>query len=351
MALYSFKFIFIFSVFGMFTFNSCSNEAESDVQRFFVKERNDLSAADQLLFLDSALQENPQNIDLLLQKGKLCKELLDFRCALDAGAKAFLLDSTNLEARKLYAWTLINKPDAPLGDIDRARRHYRYILSLEPNNLAIKIELANTYALTGDFEASFKLINDVLRLNDRYRDAYVLKGSNYRVVGNYNLALSSYQTAVQIDPDFFMGHLQTAYLLTEMENHELALEYYRNAADIDPKSLEALYGIAKSLQDLNRFDEAQQAYRNILQIDPDFFIAYFNQGFIKQYYTQELDSAVYYYNAAIDVEPEYVKALHHLGETYFSLDRISDAARMYAKVLTLNPDYEPTLIAKEKLRR
>jgi tetratricopeptide (TPR) repeat protein len=351
MALYSFKFIFIFSVFGIFTFNSCSNEAESDVQRFFVKERNDLSAADQLLFLDSALQENPQNIDLLLQKGKLCKELLDFRCALDAGAKAFLLDSTNLEARKLYAWTLINKPDAPLGDIDRARRHYRYILSLEPNNLAIKIELANTYALTGDFEASFKLINDVLRLNDRYRDAYVLKGSNYRVVGNYNLALSSYQTAVQIDPDFFMGHLQTAYLLTEMENHELALEYYRNAADIDPKSLEALYGIAKSLQDLNRFDEAQQAYRNILQIDPDFFIAYFNQGFIKQYYTQELDSAVFYYNAAIDIEPEYVKALHHLGETYFSLDRISDAARMYAKVLTLNPDYEPTLIAKEKLRR
>lgn len=272
MALYSFKFIFIFSVFGIFTFNSCSNEAESDVQRFFVKERNDLSAADQLLFLDSALQENPQNIDLLLQKGKLCKELLDFRCALDAGAKAFLLDSTNLEARKLYAWTLINKPDAPLGDIDRARRHYRYILSLEPNNLAIKIELANTYALTGDFEASFKLINDVLRLNDRYRDAYVLKGSNYRVVGNYNLALSSYQTAVQIDPDFFMGHLQTAYLLTEMENHELALEYYRNAADIDPKSLEALYGIAKSLQDLNRFDEAQQAYRNILQIDPDFLL-------------------------------------------------------------------------------
>lgn len=346
-----FKFILIFSVLGIVAFNSCSNETEDDVQRFFVKERNDLSLAEQLLILDSALHQDPQNIDLLIEKGRICKELLDFRCALDAGAKAFLLDSANLDARKLYAWTLINKPDAPLGDIDRARRHYRYILSLEPNNLAIKIELANTYALTGDFEASFKLINDVLRLNDRYRDAYVLKGSNYRVVGNYNLALSSYQTAVQIDPDFFMGHLQTAYLLTEMENHELALEYYRNASDLDPKSIEALYGVAKSLQDLNRFENAQEAYRNILQIDPDFFIAYFNQGFIKQYYTQELDSAVYYYNAAIDIQPEYVKALHHLGETYFSLDRISDAARMFAKVLTLNPDYEPTLIAKEKLRR
>ena len=343
---FSFGLIFVFIL-------ACDNETKSDAQNFFIKQqdRSQLSIEDQLLSLDSLLDRDPKNIPLLLEKGNVCKQLMDFRCALDAGAKAFLVDSTNVEVRKLYAWTLINKLDASLTDIDRARRHYKYILSIEPNNLAIMVELANTYALTGDFEASFKLINDVLRINDRYRDAYVLKGSNYRVVGNYNLALSSYQTAVQIDPDYFMGHLQIGYLLTEMENHELALEYYRNAADLDPESIESLYGVAKSLQDLFRFKESQEAYRKLLEVDPDFFIAYFNQGFIKQYYTQELDSAIYYYNECLDLEPEYVKALHHLGETYYTLDRISDAARMFAKVLTLNPNYEPTLVAKEKLRK
>lgn len=343
--------LYIFLGWVILLFAACEEKTKDDTQSFFVKDKDELTIEDKLNYIDSALQKEPQNILLLLEKGTICKDLMDFKCALDAGAKAFILDSTNLEARKLYAWTLINKPDAPLADIDRAKRHYKYILSLEPKNLAIMIELANTYGLTGDFEASFKLINDVLRMDDKYRDAYVLKGSNYRIVGNYDLAISSYQTAVQVDPKFFMGHLQTAYLLTEVENHKLALEYYRNAFEIDPESIEAAYGVAKSLQDLSRFEEAQAAYRSILDIDPDFFVAYFNQGFIKQYYTHQLDSAIYYYNACLDVEPEYVKALHHLGETYYSLDRISDAARAFSKVLVLNPNYEPTLIAKEKLRR
>lgn len=300
--------------------------------------------------LDQILVEDPNNLAAWIEKGKLCKENYDIVCALDAGAKAYAMDSTNIDARMLYAWTLINKPTTGLLDIERAKKHYKYVLSVKENDPAVLVELANTYALTGDFETGFKYVNDALRIDVKFRDAYVLKGSMYKTRGNTKLALSSYQTAIQLDPEFFMGHLNIGWLLSEMEDHNLALEYYRNAVELDPKSVNAYYGIAKSYQDLNQFDEAQQYYRELLKVDPEFYYAYFNQGVIKQYFQQQLDSAIFYYNKSTSVEPEFVKGWHQLGEVYLEQGRNPDAARVFSRVLELNPDYEPTLIAKEKLR-
>lgn len=326
--------------------NETDNNATFYTDSLSVKERNEL----RLNELEALLTENPSNQSAWIEKGEICKENYDFVCALDAGAKAYTIDSTNVEARMLYAWTLMNKPNSELVDIERAKKHYKYVLSVKENNPAVLVELANTYSLTGDFETAFKFVNDALRIDDKFRDAYVLKGSMYKTQGNNKLALSSYQTAVQLDPDFFMGHLNIGWLLTEIEDHTLALEYYRNAVDLDPQSVNAYYGIAKSYQDLEEFDEAQSYYRQLLQVDPTFYYAYFNQGIIKHYFQEQLDSAIYYYDMSTSVQPEFVRGWHQLGEVYLEQGRKPDAARVFSVVLELNPEYEPTLIAKEKLR-
>lgn len=335
----------------LFLAASCGEKTADNTANFFAdslstKEKNEL----RLVELEELLEEQPSNQSAWIEKGGICKENYDFVCALDAGAKAYAIDSTNVEARMLYAWTLINKPDAPLMDIERAKKHYKYVLSVKENNPTVLVELANTYSLTGDFETAFKFVNDALRADDKFRDAYVLKGSMYKTQGNAKFALSSYQTAVQLDPDFFMGHLNIGWLLSENEDHQLALEYYRNALELDPKSINAYYGIAKSYQDMEQFDEAQNYYRELLTVDPDFHYAYFNQGIIKQYFQEQLDSAIYYYDMSTTVQPEFVKGWHQLGEVYLELGRKPDAARVFSKALELNPEYEPTLIAKEKLR-
>jgi tetratricopeptide (TPR) repeat protein len=335
----------------LFLAASCGEKAADNAANFFAdslssKEKNELRLAE----LEVLLAEQPSNQLAWIEKGGICKENYDFVCALDAGAKAYAIDSTNVEARMLYAWTLMNKPNAELVDIERAKKHYKYVLSVKENNPAVLVELANTYSLTGDFETAFKFVNDALRADDKFRDAYVLKGSMYKTQGNTKFALSSYQTAVQLDPDFFMGHLNIGWLLSETEDHQLALEYYRNALALDPKSVNAYYGVAKSHQDMEQFDEAQNYYRQLLTVDPDFHYAYFNQGIIKQYFLQQLDSAVFYYNLSTSVQPEFVKGWHQLGQVYLEQGRKPDAARAFSKVLELNPDYEPTLTAKEKLR-
>jgi tetratricopeptide (TPR) repeat protein len=341
--------LFLFLVVSVFA--GCGESEISTPDEFFTDTLSGVDRmAQRIVELEELLANDPKNLDAWIEKGGLCKEKYDFVCALDAGAKAYALDSTNVAARRLYAWTLINKPNADLQDVERAKKHFKYALSIEPNDPGLLVDLANTYSITGDFETAFKFVNDALRIDNKYRDAYVLKGSMYKVAGNPELALSSYQTAVQVDPSFFMGHLNIGWLLSELERHQMALEYYQNALELDPKSINAHYGIAMSYQDLGMYAEAHAAYRALLEVDPNFHLAYFNQGIIKRVFEKELDSAVYYLRYAVTVQPEFVKGHHELGEVYFDQGRKSDAARSYSKALEINPDYEPTLKAKEKLR-
>lgn len=329
--------------------SSCDDTKETQNEQFYAESDN-IKESNRLEALSDSVEKNPNSVELWIQLGELCKEELNFKCALDAGAKAYILDSTNLDARKLYAWSLINKPNPPLQDIESSKKHYKYVLSVKPNDPATMVELANTYSLTGDFKTALKYINDALRIDESYRDAYVLKGSIYKTTDKYDLALSSYQTAVQIDPDFFIGHLQIGWLLTEMGDHKLALEYYENAAELKPENLNATYGIAKSLQDLEKYQEALNEYRDLLEIDSSAYVAYFNQGYIKHYHQKQLDSAIYYYNELLEIEPQYIQGWYQLGEAYYSVGRQADAARAFSEALRIDKNYQPAIDASQKLR-
>ena len=340
---------FIFTLLGFGLLFSCSSEDTAKDEQFFVEEEVNIEK-NVLSEISDSLENDPENINLWIRQGNICKENLKFSCALNAGAKAFRIDSTNIKARQLYAWTLINKPETPRSDIERAKRHYQYILSLKSKDPQTLVELANTYSLTGDFKTAIKYINDALKVDERYRDGYVLKGSIYKTLEKNDLAVSSYQTALQIDPDFFIGHLNTAWLLTSMEKHKLALEYYQNAVDLIPENINAIYGVAKSLQDLGEYQNSLIEYRKIEKIEPNFYITYFNQAYIKHYYQKELDSAAYYYNKALDANPKYASVWFQLGELYYEQDRFSEAGRAYAEAIRIDENFVEAKEAAQKLR-
>lgn len=102
---------------------------------------------------------------------------------------------------------------------------------------------------------------------------------------------------------------------------------------------------------MGKYDEAMKQYRNMTQIDSTFYIAYFNQGFVKQYYKNELDSAAYFYKRVIKINPKYKRAWYQLGENYLKQGKKSDAAASYGEALKIDPDYKPAREAADKLRK
>lgn len=299
--------------------------------------------------LDELLKIHPDSVPLLVQQGNHYLDAYKAAQALELGAKAFRLDSSNLDARFLYANALNNLPGRSTVDVATAQKHFLWVLKKQPENKKAYISLASTYFQQGDFEKSFEYINQVLRKDSRYRDAYIMKGTNYLALGKRDLAKSSYETAVQQDTKFFEGYLALAYLYSE-DNDPIALEYFRTAASLRPHSVDALYGVAYSLQQQGKYEEALAGYRHLIAVDNKFHLALFNEGYIKQFHQNEVDSAIYFYSSAIDMEPEFVKGWHNLGLCYVIKKDRTNALKCFAKALKYNPDFEMSRIEAEKLR-
>lgn len=332
---------------------ACKNESEVKEDNFVYQEDTvKVSLVDQLNTLVTAVDQNPESVPALIALAKYCKETMDYQSVLQNSAKAFRLDSTNLEARKLYAWSLVNQYEPKVEDILLARKQFEYVLSKEPRNPETYVNIATTYTLTGDYQASFNYLNEAIKIAERYRDAYILKGTNYRAMGNKELAVSSFETALQIDQNYVEGFINVADYYVEIGN-PIALEYYQTAYDLNPElkyfKLRALYGIAKTQQDLEQYPASLQNYRKLLEVEPKFYQAYFNQAYIKQFKQNELDSAVYFYNECLEVNPEYVDAWHNLGLAYAEQGRKSDAARAFSTALRIDENYVQSKEAAEKL--
>ena len=291
--------------------------------------------------LDSLIIQFPDSVNLLLERGNLEFNNYGYDAAMNDAAKAFRIDSTNLDARMLYAEVLNNRETRSFQDVVTAQNNYKVIVKKQPKNIRALIGLAATYSYQQDFDKTFQYVNEALRIDPKYRNAYVLKGTTYRQIGNMELAKSSYQTAIQQDPEFFEAYFFLGQIY-QSENDPLCIEYFTTALELKPEYQEIKYQLAFSKQMHGQLDGAVELYREMASDTVDFYInrGLFHQGYIKQFELNDIDSAVYYYKSALKTEPRHVESWHNLGLCYKEQGDKTKALQSFAKALQYNPDFE-----------
>lgn len=301
--------------------------------------------------LDSLLVLFPDSVPLLVERGNKLFTEYEYDLAMNDAARAFRLDSNNVEARLLYAEVLNNREKRTIDDVTTAQRLYKVVIRKQPKNLRALVGLAATYAFMQDFEKTFQYVNEALRIDPRYRDAYVLKGSTYRQLGNMELAISSYETAIQQDPEFFEAYFLLGQIY-QAENNPTCVEYFATALELRPDILEVKYQLAYSKEMHGQVDGAIELYREMAQDTVDFYVSHglFHLGHIKQFKLHEIDSAMYYYKSAIETEPRFVEAWHNLGLCHLEKGDKSKALKSFANALKYDPDFELSRKEADRLR-
>ncbi|MFK7785918.1 MAG: tetratricopeptide repeat protein [Crocinitomicaceae bacterium] len=293
------------------------------------------------LTIEESIEKYQDSVELLVVRGRQYLETFDFKLAMSDAAKAFRLDSTKRLVKHFYADVLNNRPNRSVEDIYIAQRHYKELLKKDGKNTELLVSVASTYSMQQDFEKAFEYINNALKIDPRYRQAYQLKGSIYRTLGQTDLMKSSYETAVQQDPEFYEGYLMLGAIY-QSENSPLCVEYFTTALQLKPTEAEAKYSLAYAKQHFGKEEDAAQLYREMSRDTSDYYSsqAYFQQGHMKQFRYGDIDSAKYFYLEAVKTEPRYYEAYHNLGICY---DREGDktaALRSFSKALKYNPNFE-----------
>ena len=197
------------------------------------------------------------------------------------------------------------------------------------------------------FERAFDDLNQALRINDQLHEAYWMKGKIYAANGDTERAISSFQTAIEVNPSFFDGFISLGIFLAGLGD-PVAEEFYRSAIELRPMSVEAKYNLAMFLQEEQRLDEALETYRAILALDSTNATASFNQGYIHLEYFAQYDSAAYWFTEAIKRLPYYHQAFFNRGLARESLGDRSGAISDYSEALRIKPDYTVAALAKDR---
>ena len=330
---------------------SCGGD-EPDNDKTSVDLTDENGQIDSLAFYEEKLNADPENPLVLyeraqfyIRRGQVGQAQIDLELALNK-------DSSILKIHKLYADVRLAKLE-----LEPSKYHYDYILERDSLNTGAYIGLGKIYAALNNSQQAIYYLSEALKINPYLAEPYFTKGLIYRSdyysreiddprkEESWDRAVSSFQTAVEQDPNYYSAYIEMGVMYDE-KGDSLALEYYNSAIDIAPNSLEAWYNKAMYFQNRGEVDNALNCYYTINEIDETWPDPYYNLGYIHLLMTHEYDSSIFYFERATQLDPMYYQAYNNMGLAYEKKGDMNNARKFYQKAVEINPDFQ---LAKDNL--
>jgi len=163
--------------------------------------------------------------------------------------------------------------------------------------------------------------------------------------GRNELAISSYDRALALRPDFIQAWNNRGAALKQLQRFEEALESYDRALRLQPDTVEVLNNGAGVLQAMRRHQEALAGYDRALALRPAYPEALNNRGITLQALGRH-DEALTNYDSALSLRPDFVEALVNRGIAHYELKRFGDALASYDSAIALRPDHADALVGR-----
>lgn len=324
------KLIFL-SFFGL-ALASCDQNTTAKLDASATANSGENAALDSI---NKVILEDPNNPNLYFERAKIHYFEKDVASSLSDVGRAMSLDSLNPDYYMLLAdLKLISKQSRESKEaLEKAH-------TIAPKNVDVLLKLGELFMVVQDADASFKYLNDALKIDIHNARAYQLKGFNYKYLRDTLNALSSFQTAIEQDPNDYDSYFQIGLFYANI-NNPLAEDYFNNALKVRPNSLEALYAKGLHFQEMGKTREALDVYNEIIALNPKYFNAYYNRGYVYLLQLQNYDSAAYEFQRAIDFGPKnYFEAYYNLGLAFEQKKDLVKATAAYRNSLDINPQYD-----------
>lgn len=330
-----------FCVFAFFLL-ACNTKEKSNVDSLRYSKMSQQELEVEFNTLNEEIRKNINNGDLYIKRSILYRTLGDLQAAMEDADRALKIDPNKPAYLEEKGILMIRN-----RDFKQAENAFVKCAQIDRENETCRLKLAELYFYSRRFQDAMEWTNNVLKINKYNADAYFLKGMIHLSAGDSTLAESSFQTAVEQNPDFFEAYFQLGSLLAAKGN-PLAIDYYNNAIRIKPEMVEPYYNKGLLSQELGMYNEALQTYSELLKIDPTYKEAHFNMGYVNMFYLKEYNQGSVHFNNAIKVAPDYYQAYYNRGYCYELLGDVNRALIDYENALKIKPDY--TLAAEGKER-
>jgi tetratricopeptide (TPR) repeat protein len=164
-----------------------------------------------------------------------------------------------------------------------------------------------------------------------------LQGLGMMSKDDYTHAVSYFEKATQVDPDYAEAWYQTGFAYGMLGRHADALKSSRQAARIRPAWAEAQINIGASSFALGQLKDAETAYRLSAKLDPANAETQYALGLTLNKLNRP-DEEILALKRAIALKPEYTAAFERLGAAYFKARKFDEALAAFEQFKVLKGD-------------
>jgi tetratricopeptide (TPR) repeat protein len=198
------------------------------------------------------------------------------------------------------------------------------------------------YVKLTDEEANKKILEIIDIIEHEIDDEQKAKlffglGNLQGVRKDYEEAISSYDKAVEIKPDYYEAWYNRGISLGNLGRYEEAISSYDKAVEFKPDYHNAWYNQGISLDNLGRYEEAISSYDKAVEFKPDYHQAWNNRG-ISLGNLGRYEEAISSYDEAVEFKPDDHEAWYNKAYSYSLQGNIEQAIENLKTAINLHPE-------------
>ena len=302
--------------------------------------------------LSDAIEKDPTNTVLLLERANYNKSQTNFESALYDFKQCLALDSLNADFQFAVAeiyFELSKGPQANSKYPGLAKYHLEKAIKINTKDFkshALLGELLISYA---KYKEAIEHLNSSLKIEYNQAKTHLLLGYTFKQLKQEKEAVNCFRNAININPEYKEAYVQLGQHF-HLKKDTLAVVYYDNALRIDSTDELVLYNKAVFYQSLLDWNKALEAYVALHKAHPFHASGHYNLGFIHM----ELglhDVATNNFSDAIYSNSEFFEAYYSRGSCFETLGNIAQATSDYKRAIIINPNYTYAIDALKELER
>lgn len=134
-------------------------------------------------------------------------------------------------------------------------------------------------SLHSSAQINLKTINDILKKKIKSETGiHIFIGIQYDEQGKYELAISEYVKAIEINPKYADSYNKRGLVYYNQGNYEQAINDYTTAIQLNPEYTDAFNNRGIVYYALDKNNDAISDYTKAIEIDPEYAKAYHNRG-------------------------------------------------------------------------
>ena len=211
---------------------------------------------------------------------------------------------------------------------------------MAPNMPDLYSNLANIYYIKGEFDLAISNYQTAITLNPNKTWTSVIAQTMGFVYqenkSDPDAAISAYQTAYVLTPDDIDIHVNLGSAFYDKEDYNNALAVYRQALELQPYNAKIHCNLGFLYWGKGDTEEAIKSYELAIKYNKNYDIAYNNLGVIYLDDLGRVNKAIELFKNAVDANPNYALAHFNLARATSIVGDKVEAAKLYQTAQDIN---------------